>query len=113
VLTARLLLPENKYKTFDQRREFFDQLVLKLQGSPGVRMAAITTKLPLQGGNNGYIKVPGQQTEEGQGPLVEETSVSADYFRVLGIPLLTGREFEEIDFELTAKFVREVTPATP
>jgi len=111
VLTARVQLPENKYRTFDQRREFFERLLIKLQTSPEVKTAAITTKLPLQGGNNGYINIPGQQqVGEGTGPLVEETSVSRDYFRVLGIPLLEGQEFEKEDYELTAKFLRETLP---
>src|SRR5947208_739163 len=62
VLTAEVKLPESKYKTFDQRREFVDQLLQKLRVSPGVKAAAITTKLPLLGGNNGYIHIPGQET---------------------------------------------------
>jgi ABC-type antimicrobial peptide transport system permease subunit len=45
------------------------------------------------------------------GPLVESTSIRGDYFGALGIPLLAGREFEKDDYELTAKFMREVIPA--
>jgi putative ABC transport system permease protein len=111
VLTATVLLPESKYKAFDQRREFFDQLLQKLQTSPGVKAAAITDKLPLLGGRNGYIKIPGQQTDSMSGPLVESTSMGGNYFGALGIPLLAGREFERADYELTAKFMREVIPA--
>ncbi|OLB19238.1 MAG: hypothetical protein AUI12_11000 [Acidobacteria bacterium 13_2_20CM_2_57_6] len=111
VLTAEVKLPESKYKTFDQRREFVDQLLQKLRVSPGVKAAAITTKLPLLGGNNGYIHIPGQETGSMSGPLVESTSLRGDYFRAMGIPLLAGREFEKNDYELTAKFMREVIPA--
>jgi predicted permease len=111
VLTAEVKLPESKYKTFDQRREFVDELLQKLRVSPGVNAAAITTKLPLLGGNNGYIHIPGQDTGSMSGPLVESTSIRGDYFGALGIPLLAGREFEKDDYELTAKFMREVIPA--
>ena len=111
VLTASVRLPENKYKTFDQGREFYEQLLARLEQAPGVRAAAITTKLPLLGGSNGYITIPGQQTESMTGPLVENSAVSADYFRAMGIPLLAGRQFEARDTELTTKLLREALPA--
>lgn len=41
------------------------------------------------------------------GPLVETTSVRGDYFKAFRIPLLSGREFQSQDYELTAKFMRE------
>jgi hypothetical protein len=89
---------------------FYDQLVQKLQSSPGVQAAAITTKLPLQGGTNGYVKIPGQETESMTGPLVEWSSISSDYFHVMSIPLLEGRELARKDCELTGKLVRELAP---
>jgi len=110
VLTASVRLPENKYKTFEQGRAFYQQLLLKLQAPPGVTAAAITTKLPLLGGTNGYIKIPGQQAESMTGPLVEWTGFSGNYFCALGIPLLAGRELRPEDYALTAKFMAEVIP---
>ncbi len=92
VLTAEVKLPESRYKTSEQRREFVDQLLQKLRVSPGVTAGAITTKLPLLGGTNGYIRIPGE-SDSMSGPLVESTSIRGDYFRALGIPLLAGREF--------------------
>jgi len=110
VLTGAVLLPENKYKTFDQGREFYGQLLARLQAAPGVQVAAITTKLPLLGGSNGYITIPGREADSMTGPLVENSSVSSAYFRAMGIPLLAGRELNAEDSELTTKFLREVLP---
>jgi predicted permease len=110
VLTASVRLPESKYKAFDQGREFYSQLLERLQSAPGVSAAAITTKLPLRGGTNGYITIPGQQTESMNGPLVESSSISGDYFRAMGIPLIAGREFRPEDSELVTKLLREVLP---
>jgi predicted permease len=111
VLTVSVRLPEKQYKTLDQGTAFYGQVVEKLGKSPGVVAAAVTTKLPLEGGQNGYITIPGQQTEKMTGPLVEWSSVSTDYFRVMGIPLLEGRELTADDFEATAKVVREIMAA--
>jgi putative ABC transport system permease protein len=111
VLTATVRLPEKQYTTLDQGALFYDRLIDKLQNSPGVKSAAITTELPLLGGSNGYIKIPGQQMESESGPLVEFSSISDGYFRTLEIPLLQGREFNRADFEITAKVIREAMDA--
>jgi predicted permease len=111
VLTAAVRLPEKQYKTLDQGTQFFDRLVEKLDHSPGVRAAAVASKLPLLGGTNGYIKVLGQQTDSMAGPLVEFSSITPHYFGAMGVPLLEGRGFTRDDFEITAKLIREVLPA--
>jgi predicted permease len=111
VLTASVRLPGKQYKTLDQGTAFYEQVVEKLQKSPGVVAAAVTTKLPLEGGQNGYITIPGQQMDKMTGPLVEFSSVTTDYFRTMGIPLVEGRELSGDDFEATAKVVRGITSA--
>ena len=110
VLTAYVRLPENKYETFDQIRGFYGELLEKLHSAPGLQAAAITTKLPLRGGTNGYITIPGQQSQSLTGPLVEFSSVSQDYFRTMSIPLLIGREFQPQDSEPVARLLHEVLP---
>jgi predicted permease len=59
VLTVSVRLPEKQYKTLDQGIGFYGQVVEKLEKAPGVVAAAVTTKLPLEGGQNGYITIPG------------------------------------------------------
>ena len=111
VLTAAVKLPGVRYKTLDQSWAFYDQLMQKITASPGVRAAALTSKLPLRGGMNGYITIPGKQTESEAGPLVESSYVSPGYFRAMGIPSLAGRDFTRADLEDTAKALREITPS--
>ncbi|HSU57743.1 MAG TPA: ABC transporter permease, partial [Bryobacteraceae bacterium] len=55
VVTAALNLPESKYPALPARRRFFEQLAERVRNLPGVASAAISTEIPLQGGNNGYI----------------------------------------------------------
>jgi putative ABC transport system permease protein len=111
VLTATVRLPEKQYTNLDQGVLFYDRLIEKLQNSPGVKSAAITTKLPMLGGTNGYIKIPGLQMDSETGPLVEFSSVSGGYFQTMGIPLLQGREFNRDDFEIMSKLIREAMDA--
>ncbi len=109
VLTAAVKLPGARYKTLDQSWEFYKQLLHKITALPGVRAAALTSNLPLRGGTNGYIIIPGKQTQSETGPLVESSYVSPGYFRAMGIPLLAGRDFTQADLADTAKPLRELT----
>lgn len=97
VLTMRLNLPEAKYKIATQMQGFLDQLTARIQHIPGVTSAAITTTVPLEGGSNGYIKVPGNTNPALQQQLVEIHGITPGYFKVFGIPLLEGRNFNPQD----------------
>ena len=102
VLTMRLNLPEVKYQTLPQMRGFFDQLLARVQQIPGVSSAAVTTTLPLEGGSNGYITVPDNTNPALKNQLVEVHSITPDYFKVFGIPLIAGRTFTAQDAQATA-----------
>jgi hypothetical protein len=59
-----------------------------------VEKAAVTTKLPLEGGRNGQILVGDEVYDsEAHRPQVEVSHVSRRYFEAMGIPLLAGRVF--------------------
>jgi putative ABC transport system permease protein len=93
VLTFRVALPDKKYRDSDRVREFYDQLVQKLQTLPGVESAAPVTSVPGSWNWNWS-----EYTGEGQPPAAPgeirtaaSQSVSPDFFRVLRVPLLGGR----------------------
>ncbi len=102
VLTLRLNLPEAKYKTIPETRAFFDQLLARIQRIPGVTSAAVTTALPLEGGSNGYVKVPGNTNPALAQQLVEVHAITPDYFKAFRIPLLEGRTFTSQDAQDTS-----------
>jgi putative ABC transport system permease protein len=99
VLTMEVDLPEFRYTKPEQALTFYQDALTRIQSLPGVRAAAFTSQLPLGGGPNGTIQVEGapQTPGFGEGPLVQPTEVTQDYFRVLGILLLRGRTFTPAD----------------
>ena len=99
LVTMEVDLPEFSYTKPEQAVAFYQSSLERIQSLPGLRAAAFTSQLPLGGGPNGTIQVEGapQTPAFGEGPLVQPTSVTRDYFRVLGIPLLKGRTFTLAD----------------
>jgi putative ABC transport system permease protein len=99
VLTMEVNLPESRYPKDEQAVAFYQSALERIQNLPGVKAAAFTSQLPLGGGPNGHIQIEGAPNSIDwlQGPLVQPTAVTQDYFRALGIPLLRGRTFTRTD----------------
>ena len=102
VITMGVNLPVAKYKTLPERRQFFDQLIERIEREPGVQAAAVSTEIPLEGGNNGYVTVAGQDNPALATQLVEWNYITPDYFRAYGVPVLQGRIFTSEEVERTA-----------
>jgi putative ABC transport system permease protein len=102
VLTATVLLPHSQYASIEAQTNFYRQLLERLNAAPGVYGAAVAGELPLNGGNNGYVTIDGQSSESSANQLVEWNTTTPDYFRVMGIPLISGRSFSEADIASTA-----------
>ncbi len=108
VITVEIDLPRTKYATLAARRQFFEQLVDRVDRTPGVETAAISSQIPLEGGSNGYIHVDGNSDPVLASELVWENDVTPDYFRSFGIPVLKGRNFSTEDLNRTAVVTQKV-----
>ena len=108
MIAASVLLPDGSYRSVDTRWNFFRRLLDGLGSAPGVKAAVISTELPLEGGNNGYVTVDGLSTESTQNSLVEWNYVTPNYFRALGIPMREGRDFGGEDLAASADAARKV-----
>jgi putative ABC transport system permease protein len=97
VWTAAIFLPDAKYHEDQQQFDFGENLLERVKHLPGVESAALSNRLPLEGGSNGYVAIRGKPFQPMSGPLVETHAVTPDYFKVLGIPVLQGRTFTEED----------------
>ncbi len=98
-LTMRLTLPSSKYNTQQAVSGFYDQLLPRVSGLPGVVSAGVITLLPVQQyGTNGSINIEGQGPyPPGQAPLAEFRVTSPDYFTTFRIPLVAGRFYTAQD----------------
>ena len=92
-------LPPAQYPDPATRARFAERLQAELQTAPGVEAAAITDAVPLSGNRSSspYARLDGNPVPVNQRPLGLTRSVSPGYFRTLGIPLLSGRDFTEQD----------------
>jgi len=88
-------------RTQEQRTTFLDQTLEKLAALPGVTGTAAASALPF---SPNQIAQPTTIGIEGRPSVVPEgdvtanlISVTADYFRVLGVPLLRGRVLPRFD----------------
>jgi putative ABC transport system permease protein len=99
VLTMRISLPDGKYKSADAMAGFYRQLLERVAPLPGIEASGVINLLPvLQAGYNGEFQIVGQEPDpSGKPPLVEIRTVSPDYFRALGVPLVSGRTFNARD----------------
>jgi putative ABC transport system permease protein len=96
VLTARVSLPDSRYKTTEEKSRALHEIAARLEHAPGIDAAALATEMPLDGGTNTYAQKPGATPEE-QGSLMEWNEVTPGYFRALGIPFRAGRNFTPAD----------------
>jgi len=101
VLTVRVSLPDAKYSQPQQVREFYRNLLGRVQSLPGVEAAGAINFLPLGGQNSsGTTTIDTQSVPlEDRTPEVDYRGATPGYFKAMGIPLLRGRFFDAGDSE--------------
>jgi putative ABC transport system permease protein len=95
VLTMSIALPQAKYATPQAINNFYQQAIDRISALPGVQTAGAISLLPIQQtGYNGSIQIEGEAPHlPGQEPIIEYRTITPDYFRAMGIPLVAGRFF--------------------
>lgn len=98
VLYANLNLVPNGYSA-QRAREFDEALRTRLISVPGIRDAAFVNTPPLGPGGtfSGTVDVAGHASTSNENRLVSFIIASTGYFRVLGIPVVGGRDFNDAD----------------
>jgi putative ABC transport system permease protein len=97
VLTMTVDLPESLYKTTASIQTFHARTLEKLSNLPGVLAAGAVNWLPLNGALiRGNFHLDAGRPMPG-GYVLDKPAVSPEYFRVMGIPVLSGRAFNDRD----------------
>ena len=105
LLTAQIGLPRAQYAKPEQWISFYRQTLERMNALPGAQEAAVAVPLPL---SDSYInlafaiegRLPRSRSEA---PTADFVAISPNYFHVMQVPLLRGREFGETDSESAPK----------
>ncbi|HEY6547780.1 MAG TPA: ABC transporter permease [Vicinamibacteria bacterium] len=101
LLTLRTPLNRPKYQQSGARRAaFYEEVLERVEGLPGVVAAGYTTSVPLEwkGGTTSFVREGLDEAHvKRAGISAVHRQVSAAYLQALGVPLLRGRFLERSD----------------
>ena len=97
VLSMTVSLPGNGYRDPAKRINYFQQTINNIKQLPGVQSSAICFSLLMTGeGATDPVTIEGRPpVPKGEEPVLRGGSVSADYFRTMGIAFRRGRSFTD------------------
>jgi putative ABC transport system permease protein len=99
LVKADISLPQFQYSTPRQWAAFSEELLARIQSDPGLQDSAVVVPRPIADQN---VKLPfdiagSPPSSAAASRTASYVSISPDYFRVMGIPLLAGRVFNQHD----------------
>ena len=110
IVTVDLNLPESHYPDLPKRAGFVRAVLERVGSLPGVTSAGVSNRLPLSGeGGNNLLLPEGANVPLMERPLADIRQVNPGFFRTMGIPLRSGRIFEEADRNRKVGLVSSVT----
>ncbi|HEX5071270.1 MAG TPA: ABC transporter permease [Vicinamibacterales bacterium] len=92
----------------ERSRQFWDRALARVRALPGVEIAALASpRVPfdLNFQTNEFRIDDRRYAAEQRGEILNNVSVSADYFATLGVPIIQGRALTESDREGAARVV--------
>jgi predicted permease len=99
IMSLRLSLAGSKYAQSASRINFYRNLEDRIRALPGVESVGAVSELPLSGDLawtpvwvEGYIPRPGETAVQS-----DVHTTGGDYFRTMGIPLVSGRYFRDAE----------------
>jgi len=117
LLTGEINLPPGAYTETAERSRFYTAVLTAVAGLPGVDDAALSSNAPLRGFNSGVVTVSGKPVPTSATGDVGAEQVSDSFLRLLGLPLLRGRQIDSHDREsaqqvaiVNQKFAEEYFP---
>ena len=99
VLTVRYGLPVKKYDRPEKVMGFHEALLARVRSLPGVQAAGLISRAPGAGQESDTVFTIPEHPAQGPSLQLDALTRKADpgYFKALGIPVLSGRVFNEQD----------------
>jgi putative ABC transport system permease protein len=108
VLSAQIFGNFSRYPNINAQRKLYLPVLERLQAVPGVSAAAITNAVPLGGGAPGTTRfeIEGRPVDDPERrPTTDVRVASPQYFATIGIPVMSGRVFNDLDTEESMRVV--------
>jgi len=100
VMSAEAYGNFSKYQTPESLIHVYDGILDRLRAEPGVVSVAVTNAVPLAATqpNSAPFQIEGHATDDAdRRPTADVRIVTPGYFQTLGVPLVAGREFTDLD----------------
>jgi predicted permease len=109
--TARLVMlpinpPPREYAKPEQRMELYQRILDNARSLPALQDAALSTAVPLRGSRGiNVLEIEGRPAPTPQTARhdIAQQAISGTYVRLMGIPLLSGRDFDGRDSQQAGK----------
>jgi putative ABC transport system permease protein len=99
VLTARVSLSGQRYATSKNVGDFYTTALQRIEIIPGVESASAVSFLPMAGPGIGtsFNRLDREKPQPGQMPSTDVRPVAPNFFKTMGIPQFSGRDFTTMD----------------
>ncbi|MEW6735377.1 MAG: ABC transporter permease [Acidobacteriota bacterium] len=100
ILTLQTPLPDSKYKDQERVREFYQQVIKRMETLPNIQSISVASNTPLNNSPNpsAELIIEGRPALlPGERQLADLIVISPNYFATIGAQLLNGRDFSESD----------------
>ncbi|MFL6193914.1 MAG: ABC transporter permease [Thermoanaerobaculia bacterium] len=99
IFSVQLMLPAAGFSRHEERDSFFEKILARVRGVPGVKKAALVDFRPLDPETWQLLFATEEDPEPAPGemPYALSRRVSPGYFDLLEIPLVRGRTFRQAD----------------
>jgi putative ABC transport system permease protein len=108
VVTAQISLSYSKYQDRGRQTEYFRQVLERMRSVPGVQSAGLINIIPVTGSDQYTpILAQGQSEVPGETPSLPVRTVSTGFFSAMGIPIVSGEDFREENYQRFRFIVNE------
>lgn len=95
-ITLDLHPPSRSYPEPADRERYFREILRRVEAVPGVASVALASDLPFSGWNmEARLTPPGRPYDEATAIHADLQGITPEYFKVMGIPILAGRVFDD------------------